>query len=189
ARNYVVFHCFVPFRSTLGLSLWLGNNEHAEDRSVGSMHPIGSSAERNRYIALGEMVYMQEKEQQAVQFMLANPRAEIHLIRDRFLEFWSGGTPHPVADFFRFRSVWFRFVLLFNLAAAIGAFAGIVTLYRRRNGAAFPAAAYVIVFPCAYYLTLAIPRYRHPIDPVVLLLTAFALQALTRSKRMPPASR
>jgi hypothetical protein len=187
-RNYIVFHTFVPFRSTLGLSLWLGNNEHAEGRSVGSMHPISSSVERNRYIELGEVAYMREKERQAARFMLTNTRVEIHLIRDRFLQFWSGGTPHPVADFFRFRSAWFRFVLLFNLAAAVGAFAGIAALYRRRDSAAFPAAAYAVVFPCVYYLTLAIPRYRHPIDPVLLLLTAIALQAVVQPMAILQAS-
>ena len=183
ARNYVVFHRFVPFRSVLGLSLWLGNNEHAEDRPVGRMHPIGNSAERDRYVVLGEMSYMREKESEAEHFMLAYPRTDLHFIADRFLEFWSGGTPRPFADFVRFRSVWFRFVLLFNLAAAVGAFAGLVVLYQRRNIATIPAAAYILVFPCAYYLTLAIPRYRHPIDPAVLLLTALALQAVIRPAR------
>ena len=35
-------------------------------------------------------------------------------------------------------------------------------------------------FPFAYYLTLALPRYRHPIDPTLMLLTAIAI---TRSAR------
>jgi len=35
-----------------------------------------------------------------------------------------------------------------------------------------------VVFPCLYYLTHADLRYRHPIDPVVLLLTAIFLAEL-----------
>ncbi|MGC2657804.1 MAG: glycosyltransferase family 39 protein, partial [Bryobacteraceae bacterium] len=49
-RNYVVFHAFVPLRSALGLQLWVGNNEHAEDRSPGQLHPIDNPDERARYI-------------------------------------------------------------------------------------------------------------------------------------------
>ena len=32
ARNYEVFHAFVPLRSILGLQLWVGNNPDAQDR-------------------------------------------------------------------------------------------------------------------------------------------------------------
>jgi hypothetical protein len=31
-----------------------------------------------------------------------------------------------------------------------------------------------VIFPCLYYLTHADLRYRHPIDPVLCLLTAIA---------------
>jgi hypothetical protein len=34
-----------------------------------------------------------------------------------------------------------------------------------------------VVFPCLYYLTHADLRYRHPIDPVVLLLTVIGVWA------------
>jgi hypothetical protein len=36
------------------------------------------------------------------------------------------------------------------------------------------------VFPCAYYLTLALPRYRHPIDPILMLLTTVAIAECLR---------
>jgi hypothetical protein len=34
-----------------------------------------------------------------------------------------------------------------------------------------------LVFPCVYYITHASLRYRHAIDPVVLLLAAIAVDA------------
>jgi hypothetical protein len=40
---------------------------------------------------------------------------------------------------------------------------------------AFPLAVFPVVFPCLYYLTHADLRYRHPIDPIVLLLTVIFL--------------
>jgi hypothetical protein len=36
-----------------------------------------------------------------------------------------------------------------------------------------------LIYPWAFYLTLALPRYRHPIDPVLMLLTAVTLFELT----------
>jgi hypothetical protein len=34
---------------------------------------------------------------------------------------------------------------------------------------------YPLIFPWAYYLTLSLPRYRHPIDPVLMLLAVLAV--------------
>jgi hypothetical protein len=79
-------------------------------------------------------------------------------------------------------STWFRFVLLFNLLAAFGALLGIIFLIRRRSPFWFPTAMFPLIFPWAYYLSLVLPRYRLPIDPVVLLLAAVALEAMFRTK-------
>ncbi|MBV9504050.1 MAG: glycosyltransferase family 39 protein [Acidobacteriia bacterium] len=173
-RNYAVFHSLVPLRSVLGLQLWVGNNPRAKVVWLGEQHPINDTAERNRYVALGEIEYMRQKLHQAAGYMVTHPRHEAQLIAGRFVSIWAGGTPSPVRDFFRSRSLWFRYVLLFNLALASGAVLGMVFLFRKRNPFAFPVAVYPIVFPWAYYLTLALPRYRHPIDPVLVLLTAVA---------------
>jgi hypothetical protein len=32
-----------------------------------------------------------------------------------------------------------------------------------------------VIFPFAYYMTLSLPRYRHPIDPTLMVLLAFAV--------------
>jgi hypothetical protein len=65
---------------------------------------------------------------------------------------------------------------VFNLCAAGGALAAIVLLFRDRSIYAFPLAAGPVVFPIAYYMTLALPRYRHPIDPELMLLLAMAIK-------------
>jgi hypothetical protein len=174
-RNYAVFHSFIPLRSVLGLQLWMGNSEYAQDIWLGTYHPIFNAAERARYIRMGEIPYMQEKQQMAVRYMFFNPQREAHLIWHRFLALWAGGTPYPVADFLRVPGIWFRYVLSFNLLAAIGALCGIIALFRRGNEYAFPIALFPVVFPWAYYLTIVEPRYSLPIEPAVMLLAALAL--------------
>jgi hypothetical protein len=179
-RNYEIFHTFVPLRSGFGLQLWLGNNDDTKDIFRAELHPIYNADERARYVQMGETAYMQEKQQQAVEYMTAHPAREAHLIGNRIISVWSGGTPTPVKDLLNVPSRWFRFVLLFNVIAAMGALLGIVVLFRRRSVYAFPAAVFPVVFPWAYYLTLVLPRYRLPIDPVVMLLAAVAFGSLAR---------
>jgi hypothetical protein len=186
-RNYIVFHHFVPLRSILGLQLSMGNNAEAKDFWLGEGHPIHDADERDKYVQMGEIAYMQEKQHEALDYIASHPRREAHLIWVRFVSTWAGGATHPVRDFFLVHSLYFRGVLLFNVFAAIGALAGIVALTWKRNPYAFPLAVFPIVFPWAYYLTLALPRYRLPIDPVVMLLTAYAIASLSHWKQ--PGSR
>jgi 4-amino-4-deoxy-L-arabinose transferase-like glycosyltransferase len=177
-RNFEVFHSFVPLRSGLGLQLWLGNNDDTQDIFRAELHPIYDADERSKYIEMGEVAYMHEKQLEAVQYMKAHPAREAHLIERRIISLWSGGTPTPVKDFLNAPSLWFRFVLLFNLVVAVCALLGLVILFRRRSVYAFPAAVFPFVFPWAYYLSLVLPRYRLPIDPVVMLLTAIAIERI-----------
>ncbi|MBV8729844.1 MAG: glycosyltransferase family 39 protein [Acidobacteriia bacterium] len=177
-RNYSVFHSFIPLRSVLGLQLWVGNNPRAKVIWLGEQHPINDTAERNQYIAMGETAYMREKERAAVAYMVSHPSREVELMAGRFISIWTGGTPSPLTDFVHNRSLWFCFVLVFNVAVALGTVAGIIVLFRAKNAYAFPVAVFPLVFPWAYYLTLALPRYRHPIDPALMLLTAVTVGRL-----------
>jgi 4-amino-4-deoxy-L-arabinose transferase-like glycosyltransferase len=177
-RNYLVFHRIVPMRSTLGLQMWIGNNENPQEAWKEELHPIFNSAERAQYIRMGEIEYMREKQREAIDFILAHPARDVRQFASRFIATWSGGTPTPVQDFVRTPGLWFRGVLLFNFFITIGTAAGIVVLWKQRSARLFPIAVFSVVFPWAYYLTLVVPRYRLPVDPSVMLLTAVALQAI-----------
>src|SRR5271163_3086148 len=189
-RNYRVFHHFVPLRSVLGLQLWLGNNDQTQDIFRGDLHPIYNAAEREQYISLGEIAYMRQKKQEAFSYMLSHPAREAHLIFYRAISIWSGGTPYPLEDFIGTPSLRFRTVLAFNVVAALGTLCGIIILFRERSPFAIPIAAFPLIYPWAYYLTLALPRYRLPIDPIVMLLLTISIQRLTRklSRAKSPAT-
>ena len=85
-------------------------------------------------------------------------------------------------DFLNSHTFSIRGVFLCNLLAALGALAGIVIVFRDRKMRAFaiPVTVFPILFPFAFYLSQALFRYRYPIDPVVMLLTAIAAGALLR---------
>ena len=150
---------------------------------------------------MGETAYMAEKWELATSFMRAHPGLELQLAGRKFVDFWMG-TESPVKNFRETDSWLIRGVLLTSFLTAVGALFGVVVLWRgkkkitqrrrvRRAGAetedsndgaeelaripVFPLAVFPVIFPCLYYLTHADLRYRHPIDPVVLLLTVIAV--------------
>jgi 4-amino-4-deoxy-L-arabinose transferase-like glycosyltransferase len=173
-RNYRVFHTLVPLRSTLGLQVWLGNNPYYIHEWGAWLHPIDNSEERAKFIAMGEIPYMREKFRLGLQYMHRFPRRVAELSWQKFVATWLG-TAHPVRDFKDARQFLVRVVEVSNDIVSLGVLAGIVTLLARRNPFAFPLASVPAVYPLLYYVTIPLLRYRHPIDPIIILLTAIGI--------------
>jgi 4-amino-4-deoxy-L-arabinose transferase-like glycosyltransferase len=172
-RNYAQFHRLIPLRSNFAFELWLGNNRVFDDRSRDVNARVTPYEESRLYAELGETAFMRRKWDLATEFIRTHKRLELRLTRWRFLSFWLGSF-RPLQDF-PGAELWLQAVLVLSFLTAIGSAAGIVLLFVRRNPYAFPAAVFVVVFPLVYYVTHASLRYRHPIDPIVLILTAIAL--------------
>ena len=197
-RNYVAFHRLIPVRSNLPFELWLGNNDIFDEHSRGGRRSITRTEEARRYAQLGETGYMAEKWELATSFMRTHPELELRLAGRKFVSFWMG-TEAPVKNFLETDSWLIRGILLSSFLTAIGALFAVIVLCggrkkmaqrrRERRGGAeeksgteekagmrrefvWPLAVFPLIFPCLYYLTHADLRYRHPIDPIVLLLTA-----------------
>jgi hypothetical protein len=181
-RNYLAFHRFIPLRSNLPFELWLGNNEQFDEQSQVVPAPDPERAEIRRYVRMGETAFMQDKWQKATDFIRAHPQLEITLFARRFVATWTG-VEKPIESFRDTDSPLVRLVLISNTLAALGALCGIVALLRSRNVYAFPLAAVPIVYPVIYYVTHTSLRYRHPIDPVLLLLVTIAVAALVPNRR------
>ncbi len=133
---------------------------------------------------------MREKRELAISYMLSHPARELHLSWLRFVAIWAGGALHPIDDFIGTPDPWFRYVLTFNIVVAFGTLAGAIFLFVQRSPYALPCAVFPAIFPWAYYLTLALPRYRLPIDPISMILTSVAIFAAIdrlRALRTVPA--
>jgi hypothetical protein len=170
-RNYAVFHRFVPFRSNLGYELYIGNNENYDERRKGLPGVITQDLETLRYLRMGETAFMEEEKRKALQFMAAHPRVVLELFGKRIVGFWMG-TAEPVKTFKETDSLLIRGILLGNFLSSVGALLGVAALFWRRDAYAFLLAVFPAVFPILYYVTHTSLRYRHPIDPVVMLLMA-----------------
>jgi 4-amino-4-deoxy-L-arabinose transferase-like glycosyltransferase len=151
-RNYVTFHRLVPIRDNFGLELWLGNHEgvtHVFDRDFPILDP-------SEYDRLGEIRFMETKRDIALEFIGRNPGTFLRLSARHFFQFWSAPE----------KSAWLVLSLL--------AWVGMVLALRRKGLDAVPYALAVFVFPLVYYITHVFSTYRHPIEPVILLLAVYA---------------
>jgi len=62
------------------------------------------------------------------------------------------------------------------------ALGGLVLLIRRRRAEGLLFAALLFCCPAVYYVTFVIPRYRHPIEPEMLLLGVALMSSLARTR-------
>jgi Dolichyl-phosphate-mannose-protein mannosyltransferase len=179
-RNFIVFNRLVPLRSNFPLELYIGNNENYDDKHPRYPGSITKERETLRYFRMGETPFMDEEMRKAKKFMVTHPRVIAILFGKRFAAFWAG-IPNPIDQFLATDSWLARGLILCATFSGIGALLGIVMLIRRHSPHTFPLAVFPIFFPFLYYITHTSLRYRHPIDPVVLLLTAIAVGALAQT--------
>ncbi|HEX8816353.1 MAG TPA: glycosyltransferase family 39 protein [Terriglobales bacterium] len=160
-RNYVVFHRLLPLRDNFGLELWVGNYEgaiEAQPYPYPKDFPLIDPTEYNR---LGEMRYMDLKLREGLEFVREHPGEYVVMAAYRFFFFWNDP-----------RGSWWL------LPSAL-AWIGMVLALRRDAHGAMPYAIIMVVFPVVYYVTHTFPSYRHPMEPVILLLASFALSRVT----------
>jgi 4-amino-4-deoxy-L-arabinose transferase-like glycosyltransferase len=173
-RNQLVFHGQVLLRSNFGLELWLGNNPEVPISCSCWLHPGHDAKELDRYLQVGEIPYMQEKQRLALDFMRTHPAGTLRHIYHRFMETWTG-FGDSFADIWATRLLSLRAALVLNYSLTILAFAGLLLAYRRLGTLALPLLNLIAVFPIVYYVCHMDPRYRQPIEPVIAMLAALAL--------------
>jgi hypothetical protein len=183
-RNYSVFHRFVPLRSNFAFELWLGNNDIFDPHAVNGRKMITKYEEERRYTQLGEMAYMDEKWAKAIPFIRTHPALVLQLSTKKIIATWLG-TENPLHDFQSTGSSFIRLLFLSNLFALLGVIAGIIVLFVKKNVYFFPIAVVPAIYPLLYYVTHTSLRYRHAIDPVLMLLTAAAIGLLFKKEMKP----
>jgi 4-amino-4-deoxy-L-arabinose transferase-like glycosyltransferase len=184
-RNYVVFHTFIPFRSNFGLELWLSNSPEVPDTWAGFLHPTEDPKEAAKFARMTEIPYMQEKQSEAFAFMRTHPRDTMRFFFRRFADNWLGVWDAP-RDMWRFIPAYMKVTLVWNCLFSLLSFAGAFLAYRARTEAALPFACVMLIFPVVFYITHTTGRYRYPMDPIMTILTVFAIaypfSQLTKSR-------
>ena len=167
-RNYAVFHRPVFIRADLGVELRSGNNSEAQGWWVKKYHPGNNGVLYAQYAKMGEVEFASEQGRLAEEWIAENPATFVGLCVRRFIYFWIDFPKQGVGVA---QNAAF---LLFSLLSWVGL---VLTLKRRLHGG-FLFATLVLFYPITYYVTFPTPRYRHAIDPELLILAVFAVVSL-----------
>jgi 4-amino-4-deoxy-L-arabinose transferase-like glycosyltransferase len=168
-RNRVVFGQWVFLRGNFGFEFYLGNNAHSLARGWGGQHPTGNPAELGRYRTIGEVAYVRERTHDALQWVRQSPAQFALLTAERARYFWDGS-----AMAYRPAVSWYWCPWSFAAFSFLMLPALLIAHRRRLYGWPLFFSA-LLLYPIPYYLTFSQVRYRHVLEPLMLLLLVSAL--------------
>lgn len=163
ARNYITMH-YLGLRSNFGEELYLGNQPGSGGRIVIGKHPVWNRAELEQYKRMGELAYVAEKRNLALQFISSHPAEFAEITLKRIAYFWCGAADDPrvhPSNLIAQRALLFVMSLLGILGCAL--------VVRRKVPGAWLLASTLIFYPLIFYITHTHVRYRHPLDPILFL--------------------
>jgi 4-amino-4-deoxy-L-arabinose transferase-like glycosyltransferase len=171
-RNYSVFGEPVFIRDNFGNEFRAGNNPLAEGWIVTNYHAGYNPALLTLFQQMGEPAINAEQAREAKAWIAQHPKRFMVLCFRRFIFFWAGvprtWTGLPRTGFERVENLIF-------LASSLLAIGGLFLAVKRRVHGAFLFATLVIFYPLIYYVTTPTARYRHAIDPELMVLAVFLI--------------
>lgn len=178
-RNYFAFGKFVFIRNDFGLQFRLGNGPFADGMLMPYLQPNLNKVELEKYQRLGEIGYAAECKRSAMNWIRAHPGRFAIISLKRFFYFWNG-VPRPTGSLspLDFRSSAF-------LATSVLAIWGACRAVRQKRPGAWLFAGLMIFYPAVYYFVYPHARYRHPMEPELLILIVFLLMEVGARKQSP----
>lgn len=165
-RNRVVMGQFVFIRDNFAYEFRLGNYHGSNGMGWSGPHPTRNPRTYNQYKQIGELAFVAQGRDQAMRFVRQYPGEFVRLTLKRFVDFWYG--EHLL--YFGPDEPWRTWMFWpFSLMAAFG----VLLALDRRKAEAWMLGAVLLFYPAAYYLTYPQVRYRHAVEPEMLILTVF----------------
>ena len=177
ARNYAVFHAFIPLRGNFGAELYLGNGPGSTGLLMEYNHPFQAPDQLRLYTAMGEVRYVAMRGAMAKQFIDEHPAHYAADVARRTVFFWAG-VPHPADE------GWYNELgrsLNFALISTAGLL-GLALALRRRVPAAGLFACAFLLLPLPYYIVTVHARFRHPLEPLICVLSVYLFQSADRTR-------
>jgi 4-amino-4-deoxy-L-arabinose transferase-like glycosyltransferase len=175
-RSSQVYGRFVAFRGNFGLEVMVGNSSDTSRPSNWDETPGSNLAQLQEFQRLGEPAYMAEKQLEAVQLIKDHPVWYAGQTLRRILYTWTNVWVFPPP--WTFDEVGLPNALVYTIFSVL-AFIGLGWAIRNRWEETIPLLIPLIFFPIVYYLTHQDDgRFRHPIDPLVIIFAACGLYSL-----------
>jgi 4-amino-4-deoxy-L-arabinose transferase-like glycosyltransferase len=176
-RNYRIFHEVFPIRSNAGAELRLGNGPEAMGVWMYWLHPTQDSRELEKYRQVGEVAYVHMRGREAIEFMRQHPGQTARLWLKKAAYFWAGvpaASPAPMLSYIKNGLM---------LASSLLAWWGLALMIGRRKHGAFLCSALLVVYPATFYIVFPHIRYRHPIEPIMMVLIVYLVSEKWRRSR------
>jgi len=170
-RNHRRFDRFLFIRDNLPLELYEANNNQSVGLWTRSEHPGNDPIAMKRMQELGEIGFMEEKKQQFHEFLREHPGEFVRFTAERIWYFWAAPPQTTIVGGY---DLWVARHVQF-LLASIFAFAGLVLAFVRKNAYRWLLAPFLLIYPLPFYVVNPLPRYKHPIEPVMLMLIIYVL--------------
>jgi Dolichyl-phosphate-mannose-protein mannosyltransferase len=186
-RNYQTFHQVIPFRSCLGLELYCGNNQDSWHWGPPGYHPSDNQSEWREYQQLGEAAYTHKKFDEGLAFIHSHRQLYVQQSLRRAVYWWTG--------FWSFNPRYLEEEpadpanMVFSTGLTILTWWGFRRAWQIDPAPAIPYLLVFLFFPVIYYLTHPEDYYRRPIDPLCVVLSAYAVAAWVseRKRRSAPS--
>jgi 4-amino-4-deoxy-L-arabinose transferase-like glycosyltransferase len=168
-RNYEVFGKFIFVRDNLPLEMYEANNDQSAGLWTRNEHPGNNPEAMRKFQELGEIGFMAEKKQEVRQFIREHPARFLLFTAERAVYFWIAPPQATIiAGYDLMISRHTNFLL-----GAVLAFAGLWLTIRNRKRGAFLLACFLLLYPLPYYLVMPFVRYKHPIEPEMIMLIVY----------------
>jgi hypothetical protein len=172
-RNERALHAFIPTRDNFGVELWQSSLFYHDAFEWGQAVPLDTrDPDYKLYASMGEVAYSHLRGEQAKANLRAHPGTFLRLTAKRIEFFWIG-VPHPTEkhpsnEFFR---------LLNYCFLSVSGLLGLAFALKRRVPAAWLFASVFALVPVAYYVVTVQARFRHPIEPLIAILTVYLFRS------------
>ena len=135
------------------------------------------------YARVGEVAYMAEKKEQAIREIRQHPTRFTWTTLRRIIFTWTGYWGLSPA-YRRIEPFALPNILIASLLSVLAA-RGLALAFKRSRRFAPLIASLLAIFPAVYYITHPSMAYRHPLDPVLVLLavSAFTVRNLRQETR------
>jgi 4-amino-4-deoxy-L-arabinose transferase-like glycosyltransferase len=177
-HNYRALHIVRPIRDNFWMECWAGNNGDTFESNAKWAHPASSDIEMKRFVSVGEIAYLAEKQVLASNFIRQHPMFFVSISLRRAFSYWTGFWSFAPAYLQQepLQNADILFCTSMSALMLLGAF----NLWRRDTTTALPYLVLIALFPLTYYVTHASPDYRQPIEPEIIVLGVVGVQALRR---------
>ncbi len=179
ARNYAVFHRFIPLRDNFGAENYQGNSPWSTGFPWGRTVPLENHRILAEYTAMGEPAWVADRGAKAKLWISTHPEQFAKLTIKRTWMYWAG-VPKSVEEA---GVLEYGRLMSFQFLSLAGLMGMALALYRRQPGSWIFAAAFLLL-PLPYYAVTVQARFRHVLEPLICVLGVYLFQSATHKHRV-----